>query len=393
MPSVTSMSCSDARSICEYDLHRGRPAPRRAAVDSLTSDSSVASATACSPPTPARARASARRARSATRSHHATSTPAAASGGASASRRSTPWRVEPGGQGLLPVGDGERVDGRVDGLDLAAQRVEGGELLGGDVAARRAGRATPAAPCRWPRARRRRGRGRGRVVDLVGEAGGERARARPAPRAAAPSPRCSGPSGRSPAIRWMPKGNQALRTARRARRPAPASIRPAAAAAAGGEVDAVLVPGPEAAGPAPGHVHRRDDGVLASDAADQLDPPVEQHPPEVGGLALAEQHVAGLEGHLVAAPAISSAELVVAQPVEEDDRPEVADLASDRRQVAVHEVDRHRALPDGGRDPLHRVEPDVAGGEHAGHARLERERRAGRAASAGAGRARAGPGP
>src|SRR6476469_7185177 len=49
--------------------------------------------------------------------------------------------------------------------------------------------------------------------------------------------------------------------------------------------------------------------------------------------------------------------------------------SSDRRQVAVDQVDGHAALADGGGDPLHRVEPDVAGREHAGGARLERERR------------------
>ena len=57
--------------------------------------------------------------------------------------------------------------------------------------------------------------------------------------------------------------------------------------------------------------------------------------------------------------------------------------ASDRRQVAVHEVDRHRALADGRGDPLHRVEPHVAGGEHPGHARLQRERRPGQRPAGG----------
>ena len=61
-----------------------------------------------------------------------------------------------------------------------------------------------------------------------------------------------------------------------------------------------------------------------------------------------------------------------------------------RRQVAVDEVDRHRTLAHGGRDPLHRVEPHVAGREHAGHAGLERERRAGERPGA-LGRGRAGP--
>ena len=59
----------------------------------------------------------------------------------------------------------------------------------------------------------------------------------------------------------------------------------------------------------------------------------------------------------------------------------------------MHEIDRHRALADGRRDALHRVEANVTGREHAGHARLQRERRTRAAASAGrpsasAGRAR-----
>ena len=46
-----------------------------------------------------------------------------------------------------------------------------------------------------------------------------------------------------------------------------------------------------------------------------------------------------------------------------------------RLQVQVHDADRARSLADGRRDPLHRRQPHVAGGEHAGAARLEQERR------------------
>ena len=40
----------------------------------------------------------------------------------------------------------------------------------------------------------------------------------------------------------------------------------------------------------------------------------------------------------------------------------------------MHERDRHRSLAHGARHPLDRARADVAGDEHSGHARLERER-------------------
>ena len=39
----------------------------------------------------------------------------------------------------------------------------------------------------------------------------------------------------------------------------------------------------------------------------------------------------------------------------------------------MDEVDRHRAFTDGGGDPLHRIEPNIAGRENPKHNRLERE--------------------
>ena len=47
-----------------------------------------------------------------------------------------------------------------------------------------------------------------------------------------------------------------------------------------------------------------------------------------------------------------------------------------RREQAVEELDRHRALPDGGGHSLDRTVPDVAGREHPRHARLEEKRTA-----------------
>jgi hypothetical protein len=71
--------------------------------------------------------------------------------------------------------------------------------------------------------------------------------------------------------------------------------------AAGGQVDALVIPGTESAGPAAGHIHPRDHGLLAADVADEVDSPVEEHPPEVGVLTLVEQLQSGLEVNLGAA--------------------------------------------------------------------------------------------
>jgi hypothetical protein len=78
----------------------------------------------------------------------------------------------------------------------------------------------------------------------------------------------------------------------------------------------VLVPGPEPAGPAARHVHPGHHRVLAADAADQVDGPGDQHPPEVGRLALAEQLGPGLDGHLGAAGG-QLGQLPVGQAVED----------------------------------------------------------------------------
>ena len=204
-------------------------------------------------------------------------------------RRATPWRVSQADERLLAVGEGQRVRVR-----RPAARARG--------AARRA-RRTARPRCSSSASRPSdessvcagrlegvdgAGRGRRRVVDLVGEPGGQRAQgdqglALPRRRLDA-SARC----GRAPR-----SGGRRTGTRRRTARAAPSagtrSTRPAVDAAAGGEVDAVLVPGPEPAGPAAGHVHPGDDGVLAADVPDQVDGAVDQHPPEVGVLALAEQ--------------------------------------------------------------------------------------------------------
>ena len=68
--------------------------------------------------------------------------------------------------------------------------------------------------------------------------------------------------------------------------------------AGGGEVDPVLIPGAEPAGPAARLVHPSDDDVLTTDVAHELEGPVDEHPPVVGVLALAEEHGARLDGDL-----------------------------------------------------------------------------------------------
>ena len=57
-----------------------------------------------------------------------------------------------------------------------------------------------------------------------------------------------------------------------------------------------------------------------------------------------------------------------------------------RREQAVEELDRHRALPDGGGHSLDRTVPDVAGREHPRHARLEEKRTAVERPGAGVGK-------
>ena len=85
----------------------------------------------------------------------------------------------------------------------------------------------------------------------------------------------------------------------------------------------MLVPGPEPAGPAAGHVHPGHHGVLAAGAADEIDGTLHEQPPEVGRLALAEQVNAGLDGDL--GPTLGQlGELGVGQAVEDRQGAELA---------------------------------------------------------------------
>jgi hypothetical protein len=95
-------------------------------------------------------------------------------------------------------------------------------------------------------------------------------------------------------------------------------------APAGREIDAVLVPGAEPAGPAARDVHPGDDVVLPADMTDEVDGTVDEQPPEVRALSLVEQLDPGLDLHL--GPALDQlGELVVAEAVEEAERTELVD--------------------------------------------------------------------
>jgi hypothetical protein len=95
-------------------------------------------------------------------------------------------------------------------------------------------------------------------------------------------------------------------------------------ASAGREIDAVLIPGAETAGPAARHVHPRDHGILAAVVADEIDGTVDQHPPEVRVLTLVKQFDPGLDANLGAALDQFS-ELLVGQAVEDAQRAELVD--------------------------------------------------------------------
>ena len=135
--------------------------------------------------------------------------------------------------------------------------------------------------------------------------------------------------------------------------------------------------------PSARHIHPGHHGVLAANMPDEINGTVDEHPPEVRMLALVEQIDAGLDGNLSAA-LDQIGELIICQAVEDAQRAKIIEPASDRRQIAMDQIDRHRAFADGRCNPFHRVEPNVAGCEDSRHARLEREGRPSQAASAAA---------
>ena len=206
MPSVTSIRCIEARSICEYDLIAAT-SPEIRWVDSFISESKAAMENVLATHSSPGSRAGPASAVAA-RSHQARSTPAAASGGAMSQSRATPcrpatWTGRP--RGRL----GQRVLDHRARLDLAAQRIELGELMR-EISSRAstlsedssvwqasssASTAREAAACR--------------VVDLMRETSGERAQGDQG--LPLPGRRLNGPGGEySIRIGSPPNGNQAL---------------------------------------------------------------------------------------------------------------------------------------------------------------------------------------
>jgi len=94
--------------------------------------------------------------------------------------------------------------------------------------------------------------------------------------------------------------------------------------AAGRQVSGLVRPCPESARPESRAVHHPGDRFFPSGAAQQFHPPLDQDPPEVGGIALTEEHVAAFEAHLVTGRD-QVAELPVAQPLEQEDTTQVID--------------------------------------------------------------------
>ena len=193
--------------------------------------------------------------------------------------------AEPVEERLLAVGEGDARWARRD-VDRAAQRVEGDELVRRDP--------LPAS-CGARRTRRR---------SLCWSASTDRVAAEAGLLISWASPAARVPSVTSDS-RWralrsmrravsIGRASGARRTGTSPRRTRPARRRHPEDPARRhhprrGQVDAVLVPGPEAAGPVPGVLHGRHDRVLAPDPADEVDAPGQQHPPVVGRAALVEQ--------------------------------------------------------------------------------------------------------
>src|SRR5262249_11505189 len=100
--------------------------------------------------------------------------------------------------------------------------------------------------------------------------------------------------------------------------------------AAGREIDTVFVEGAEPAGPVARHVPLPDNRILAADVAQEVDRPVDEHPPVVCVRTLVEQLDPGLDVNLDTARD-QFGELAASQAVEEAER--------------VKLVDKHQIVP------------------------------------------------
>ena len=236
---------------------------------------------------------------------------------------------QPARQGLLAVGDGQRI--RVDRLrlDLAAQRVERDELVRGDRRRPRAGRARTAAS-----SQRRSSASTARVAAAAGLLISCASPAARVPRATSAS-RCRVTASKlravrnRPSMRCAPNGNQALDQSRRAgggHPQDPAGDRRATR----GEVDAVVVPGAEPAGPPAGRVHRAEHRLLAADVAHQVDPARRGAPTRSRPAAPSRNSSSpGVEPHLGAQPRAARAA---------GRRPARRRGSSGRRSSSVHHI-------------------------------------------------------
>ena len=212
------------------------------------------------------------------------------------------------------VGQRQRVQDRRRRLDLTAQRVKRGKLPGRDLVTGESAKGGEQRLALRLEGVDRPGGGSRRVVDLVRYAGGERAEGDEG--LALPRRRLDGTCGAIQPLDEVPAerepGVEPLTQHFRRHPQHP----PAGCSAAGREIHAVLVPGAEPAGPAARHVHIPDHGVLAADVAHEVDGTLDEHPPEVSVLALAEQIDAGLDANLGTA-LDQLRELAVSQAVEE----------------------------------------------------------------------------
>jgi hypothetical protein len=162
-----------------------------------------------------------------------------------------------------------------------------------------------------------------RVVDLVGEAGGEGPEGHE--RVALTHGRLDGARGAVQAADEVAGQGEPVVHQLAQLRSVESQQPPWRRASTGRHVDAVVVPRPEPARPSAGHVHAGYDDVLATDLAHQVERAGQQYPPVVRAVTLGEHHVAGAEGDLVAA-AGELGQVVVGQPGEQVDAAQLVDV-------------------------------------------------------------------
>ena len=205
-------------------------------------------------------------------------------------------------------------------VDPAPQLVQRDELLRGDrLGGEPLERAEQLVAALAQRAYRPDG-GRGWVVDLVGEPCGQGAEGH---QGLALSGVGLDPAGGRDQPPEQVGGEREPRVSVRTeplRRDPEDSAGPRGPAAA--HVDAVLVPGPEAARPLAGDLHGREHRLLVPDPAHQVDVAVEQQPPVVSRPALVEEPLPLLEDQLLPVGR-QLGDLLVAEPVEEREAAEV----------------------------------------------------------------------